>query len=157
MTKRCPDCGITTDIDASAFYETQTGKRCKSCHHKRYFQRGHSRLRAAKMERGQCADCNLKVTYENSSVFDFDHIQEKSYNVSSMATMSDRKFFEEVDKCQLVCSNCHRIRTINRPLVGPRPGRPRKIRDVPPHGPPVLLPESAPLLVEVPVVMGSDQ
>lgn len=49
---------------------------------------------------------------------DFDHREEskKSYNIGSMfAHHYSRELIQtEVDKCDLVCANCHRIRTRNR-------------------------------------------
>lgn len=62
-----------------------------------------------------CADCNLFYPYY---VMDFDHIDgtTKEFNISRMAADSHNreKILEEIDKCDLVCSNCHRIRTHER-------------------------------------------
>jgi hypothetical protein len=57
--------------------------------------------------------------------------------VSQMTTLRESKFKEEVDKCELVCSNCHRIRTqrgggYSRAAKGPA-GRPRKPVEPEPH------------------------
>lgn len=62
-----------------------------------------------------CADCggNFDVC-----CMDFDHRvgTVKSYNVGSMfAHHYSRELIQaELDKCDLVCANCHRIRTRNR-------------------------------------------
>lgn len=62
-----------------------------------------------------CADCG---EYYPHYVTDFDHRPDvvKVASVSSMLTMSftwvDIEY--EMDKCDLVCSNCHRIRTHTR-------------------------------------------
>lgn len=48
---------------------------------------------------------------------DFDHVRgEKKYNIGSMVGrgLSPKLIDEEVAKCELVCSNCHRIRTYAR-------------------------------------------
>ena len=58
-----------------------------------------------------CADCGQRYPYY---VMDFDHRDPsvKEANVSSMAkTGSKRRILEEVAKCDVVCANCHRIRT----------------------------------------------
>ena len=61
-----------------------------------------------------CTDC--KVSY-HPVVMDFDHLSEdKSGNVSRMVlsgyTLDTIK--REIAKCELVCSNCHRMRTMLR-------------------------------------------
>lgn len=59
-----------------------------------------------------CMDCGK--TYP-PVVMDFDHRpgEEKLFNVAK--AMADRrgmkKVLDEIAKCDLVCSNCHRIRT----------------------------------------------
>jgi hypothetical protein len=59
-----------------------------------------------------CVDC--KQTFP-PYVMDFDHVEDNKYtNVSSMLGHSKEKVLEEIAKCELVCANCHRIRTYNR-------------------------------------------
>ena len=62
-----------------------------------------------------CHDC--KGTFEICCM-DFDHRdgEEKSFNVGSMfAHHYSRQLIEsEIAKCDLVCANCHRIRTRDR-------------------------------------------
>ena len=122
-TRTCRTCGTT---DPSCFYETQSSNYCRPCHKQKYFAPGRARLLSAKLQRGECADCHLQVTAENACAFDFDHLTDKELNVSSMVTYSDMRFEREVAKCELVCSNCHRLRTQTRPRVHPNPGRPRR-------------------------------
>lgn len=58
-----------------------------------------------------CCDCDQ---FYPSYVMDFDHRipQEKFKNVSYLVRNGSRKqVWEEIEKCDLVCSNCHRIRT----------------------------------------------
>lgn len=64
-------------------------------------------------EKTPCSDCNLLWP---SYVLDFDHVGDnKSYNVSRMVgTFNDEKLWMEIAKCELVCANCHRVRTHNR-------------------------------------------
>lgn len=67
-----------------------------------------------------CKDCGNKFP---PCCMDFDHLDgaTKVNNISTMITTrvaSREKIYEEIDKCELVCSNCHRIRTHNRLKMG---------------------------------------
>ena len=57
-----------------------------------------------------CVDCGCN----DPRVLDFDHIGEKSFNVAAMAGGNLRRVFEEIMKCEVRCSNCHRIKTWGR-------------------------------------------
>ena len=62
---------------------------------------------------GPCLDCGgLFPTY----VMDFDHIgDDKILAVSVLVKYGNRqKILDEIAKCELVCANCHRIRTHER-------------------------------------------
>ena len=60
-----------------------------------------------------CKDCGK---YYPFYVMDFDHISDdKSGNINRIASRGSwKKLREEIDKCELVCSNCHRQRTHER-------------------------------------------
>lgn len=60
-----------------------------------------------------CSDCGVNYPYY---IMDFDHVRgEKLGNVADLIRVKGRnKVFEEIDKCELVCSNCHRQRTYDR-------------------------------------------
>lgn len=64
-----------------------------------------------KAEKG-CADCGIN----NPLVLDFDHIKDKKYNISRMVHDGFllKEIKKEMAKCEVVCSNCHRIRTYFR-------------------------------------------
>jgi hypothetical protein len=57
-----------------------------------------------------CMDCKEYYPYY---VMDFDHVRGKKHaNVMELIpTLSKKKIDEEIAKCEIVCSNCHRIRT----------------------------------------------
>jgi hypothetical protein len=61
-------------------------------------------------EQNSCYDCGQRYPHY---VTDFDHRDPatKKGNVSTMVTGSLKLLKEEIDKCDLVCANCHRIRT----------------------------------------------
>lgn len=76
-----------------------------------------------------CVDCGLHP--EVLAVLEFDHRDpsQKSKNVSRMMHSGTwQAFVEEVAKCDIVCANCHRVRTITRKQLGFHFGRPRVTR-----------------------------
>ena len=59
-----------------------------------------------------CADCGRAFPPE---VMDFDHLSHKKGEISSlMYTHGTNILLTELAKCEVVCANCHRIRTANR-------------------------------------------
>lgn len=75
-----------------------------------------------------CMDCG--VSYD-PFVMDFDHVRGvKEFHISQACTrgISLERIKAEIKKCDLVCSNCHRIRTLTRhnKLANPRNTEPGK-------------------------------
>ena len=74
-----------------------------------------ARLRALVQEKKQepCADCGVSYPYY---VMDFDHITDDKVMMISQLVLrgATTKLFVELEKCEVVCSNCHRIRTWKR-------------------------------------------
>lgn len=60
-----------------------------------------------------CTDCGGVF---HPCAMDFDHLEDKVDNISTMVQnkVSLVKLQREIDKCELVCAICHRIRTFNR-------------------------------------------
>lgn len=59
-----------------------------------------------------CADCGGMFA---PCAMDFDHINgEKVSSVSQMMFAPADAVLLEIGKCELVCANCHRVRTFNR-------------------------------------------
>lgn len=60
-----------------------------------------------------CVDCGYN---KHHAALEFDHMPGfvKYKNVMAMCWDSWEKIWAEVDKCEVVCSNCHSIRTYNR-------------------------------------------
>lgn len=76
-------------------------------------QKKHYRRQLADIkESAGCFDCGIK----DPIVLDFDHIRDKKYNVSQMIRdgFSWKAILKEIEKCEVVCANCHRIRTHKR-------------------------------------------
>ena len=63
-----------------------------------------------------CIDCGINYPYY---VMDFDHVRGvKHANVMELvSTLSKKRIDEEIAKCEIVCSNCHRIRTHMRKMA----------------------------------------
>jgi hypothetical protein len=56
-----------------------------------------------------CADCGKSYHY---CVMDFDHVRgEKTGSIAKMAMQSHKILLDEIAKCDVVCANCHRLRT----------------------------------------------
>ena len=67
-------------------------------------------LNAYKLERG-CAACGYA---EDPVALDFDHLEPsaKAGNISALVRHAPwQRVLAELEKCQLLCSNCHRVKT----------------------------------------------
>lgn len=68
-----------------------------------------------------CSDCGMKFPPE---CMDFDHLPGSKKKADVCFLCAQRKpkeeILAEIKKCQLVCANCHRIRTKNRRNLRPR-------------------------------------
>lgn len=77
-----------------------------------------------KKKNNRCSDCRQKWP---SYVLEFDHRQaeEKVANVADMVSnqCSIENIKKEIAKCDLLCANCHRIRTFSRQRKNPEPGK----------------------------------
>jgi hypothetical protein len=78
-----------------------------------------------KLERG-CTDCGYN---KHPAALEFDHLPgfEKTATIAAMIVFGDlKKIQSEIDKCEIVCANCHRIRSASRREQGlVKMGRPR--------------------------------
>ncbi len=74
--------------------------------------RNRAYIKKIKMASG-CIDCGES----NYVVLDFDHVKgNKIKNISAMVhqSYSIKTIQKEIDKCEVRCSNCHRVATHNR-------------------------------------------
>ena len=102
-------------------------KRCHSQYNRNYFKAHPGLYARRKRERARrlaafirnlkegrpCADCGASYPY---FVMDFDHVGAKRFAISKAPThaLSVKRLLEEIDRCELVCANCHRVRTWKR-------------------------------------------
>ena len=58
-----------------------------------------------------CVDCGE----DDPLVLEFDHIQEKAFSIAQgLRERSWQSILDEIEKCEVVCANCHRRRTARR-------------------------------------------
>jgi hypothetical protein len=58
-----------------------------------------------------CSDCGEA----DPVVLEFDHVRDKAFNISQMfRDRSWQTILDEIQKCEVVCANCHRRRTSRR-------------------------------------------
>jgi len=71
-------------------------------------RRNERKLRAIEYKGGKCAHCSGIF---HQAAFDFHHLDstEKDKDPGLMMSHSDESLFAELDKCILLCANCHRI------------------------------------------------
>ncbi len=100
--------------DAAEVGRTRDG-RCKLCHQARSGEsRRRRKLAVVTQLGGACIDCGFNfISPLRLECADFDHIEGRDGDLTgkSMHILSSARFHEEVEKCDLVCANCHRTRT----------------------------------------------
>jgi hypothetical protein len=69
-----------------------------------------------------CADCGFSGS-KFPFVLDFDHLEggiSKKFTIGSWSrsVLSVEAIEREIEKCELVCANCHRIRTFTKKVPG---------------------------------------
>lgn len=76
--------------------------------HKVSLCRQNTKIKLIEYKGGKCIKCGYSKNYP--SVYDFHHRnpEEKEFRISDGNTRSLEQLKKEVDKCDLVCANCHR-------------------------------------------------
>ena len=121
--KTCKSCFISLPEAKFKFRATtgrQSGQRhsmCNRCLYVKYTrpeaERKVKEVHEYQMEKG-CVNCGYK---EHPSALEFDHLPgtEKLFNIGEkMGSYSRTILWEEIAKCDVVCANCHAVRTFNR-------------------------------------------
>ena len=134
--KICSTCKLKKKLDNFNVARSRSDGRqsvCKGCNKRRsrehYLANKESYLRRNKLvkaslkeeikslkESNPCVDCKHYYPYY---VMDFDHTDDnKVAGVSILVSAMQRlKALDEIAKCDLVCSNCHRERTYKRSMA----------------------------------------
>ncbi len=129
--KQCPRCGETKPLEAFHRWSHRDGRQvyCKACRRaydaayyartKHLRPRGRDKNRLFRewyegLKRGPCADCGGVFP---PGVMHWDHLpgSGKIADVGRLARNHNRRAVEEeIAKCELVCANCHALRTASR-------------------------------------------
>jgi hypothetical protein len=133
--KRCGRCGQLKPVDDFAWRRKEKGQRhnyCRPCHadyHRahyltnrtRYIAQAATQKQALRLERTRylieyfkahpCVDCGET----DPVVLEFDHLRDKSFEITAkLITYRWQRILDEIEKCEVVCANCHRRRTAER-------------------------------------------
>jgi hypothetical protein len=130
ITRTCGRCKVDQPLDqfyieAEARSTARLGKKkkmpCRGCNQRYQAERRAPRqeyVDRIKAERG-CMDCGLHPEY--SQVLEFDHRpdEDKRFHISDrMASGTMEDLIAEIAKCDIVCANCHRVRTVIKNQFG---------------------------------------
>ena len=104
----CKFCG---DIKKENFCNKGKGRlsysKCKACHNKATINRcRETKLRAIKYKGGKCIRCGYDKCPQSMHFHHLDKMK-KDPNWKKMRTWKFEKIIKELDKCILVCANCH--------------------------------------------------
>lgn len=132
ITKQCSRCKLTLSADNfSKRKQTKDGllSFCKSCQSKRYDkwkgeyreayleskrERNSLRRRNAILQLNEYLRDKSCSTCPESRVacLDFHHLRDKEFNISEkIGKLSWVRIINEIQKCEVICANCHRIKT----------------------------------------------
>lgn len=130
VTRICGRCKVDRPLDdfyvqAEARASARAGKKrkmpCRQCA-RDYAQKKRAPKQAyvdkVKSESG-CVDCGLRPKVLQVLEFDHRSDQEKHFDVSDRMTSGGMEsFIAEINKCDIVCANCHRVRTVAKNQFG---------------------------------------
>ncbi len=130
--RRCGRCGELKPLEDFAWRRKAKGQRhnyCRPCHSayhhehylankQRYIDQARERKDALRIERTRflieyfsthpCTDCGEA----DPVVLEFDHLGDKLFNIGEALTYRNwESILAEIEKCEVVCANCHRRRT----------------------------------------------
>lgn len=119
--KRCAKCEVVKDVEN--FTLLKTGYRhsyCRACLREYNARIKRNRIPTSvrfireRKESSPCADCGRHFRYW---IMDYDHVRgDKVCSINKMQRLSIEMVRREIEKCDLVCANCHRVRTYGRKL-----------------------------------------
>jgi hypothetical protein len=133
--RRCGKCGLEKPLSEFAWRRRDKGQRhnyCRPCHAEyrrehylenraRYIARAQRRKAELWAERTQrlldyfaehpCVDCGEA----DPLVLEFDHLRDKRFGIGAKLTNYPwEAILGEIEKCEVVCGNCHKRRTARR-------------------------------------------
>lgn len=141
LMKTCPQCGATSSFGRNRARSDGLSVYCKACvrtYKNAYYDRTISKhrppgdrpayMRKKNAEHKEqvnplkdvpCLDCGRRFP---PFCMEFDHVKEgKRHNIGEMTSWAIKTVLVEIEKCELVCANCHRVRTALRRSVPQAP------------------------------------
>jgi len=89
--------------------QKKKGKLCNTCVSK--IRRLKSKRKAVAYKGSKCVECGYKATDNNYAAFEFHHTDgDKDKGIGEILNRKWESIQKELDKCIVVCSNCHRIK-----------------------------------------------
>lgn len=78
-------------------------------YHRKIYEENRQRLDQIKLALG-CMDCGYR---EHAEALDFDHRpgEVKRFSIGGNCVRTWKILWAEIQKCDVVCANCHRVRT----------------------------------------------
>ena len=132
---RCYRCHASKPAEEFAWRRKERGQRdsfCRSCrsaygkehyaaNRQRYIDQARVSKEALRLDRTRflleffkghpCVDCGEG----DPVVLEFDHLGDKSFSIGAkLVHFAWQTILEEIEKCEVVCANCHRRRTARR-------------------------------------------
>ena len=111
--KMCSRCGQTRPMSDFYMKHKATGLRqafCRACFNSYCIHRWQERKkRAVGHLGGRCRDCGGEF---HPNVYDFHHLRDKDFVWDKLRLRSWKQITEELDKCVLLCANCHWMRHV---------------------------------------------
>jgi hypothetical protein len=133
--KKCYRCGVRKAVDQFAWRRKAQGQRdsfCRPCrsaygrehylaNRQRYIDQARAVRQRLALKRTRylidyfrthpCVDCGEI----DPVVLEFDHLRDKRFAISAQLHGRNwQTILDEIEKCEVVCANCHRRRTANR-------------------------------------------
>ena len=108
--RTCTKCNIEKDETEYYTKGTRLQSMCKSCFNKYCMERlTNKKIEAVKRFGGICHDCKNEYPHP---VFEFHHLDpsQKDYQWVKLRLRSTTEIIKELDKCVMLCANCHRMR-----------------------------------------------
>ena len=108
LQSMCKDCNRT---QRNQYYKSARGKAINNASGRKWSEQIRIKLVEFLVDK-ECQDCGLK----DFRILEFDHRdpKQKSFNIGEATSTGNygwSTILTEIDKCDIVCSNCHRIRT----------------------------------------------
>lgn len=110
--RKCATCTVIfTPVDDRQIYccaVCRNNSPAKKITTQKFQQWRREKINAVKIARG-CSVCGYNA---HAAALDFNHVRgEKLFNVSQDTKVAWRKLVLEMEKCDILCANCHRIHT----------------------------------------------